>query len=287
MEQSKLQNKARKPWVAGLFTFFSIGLGHIYTGEAKRGIMLFLGQGFLLLLVPLLLVTSPIIALVCLLTCGFAYFIFCFLDSIKCARSNNMKYQLKKYNKWYVYFSYWVLMSLILQPIVEAGIKGNVVQAYKIPSGAMMPTLLIGDQILVNKYVYKKQTPQRGDIAVFEFPKDPTTDYIKRVIGIGGDLVEIKDKKLFVNGVLQNETFVIHTGKHFISSNIPRDNFGPYTVPLNTLFFMGDNRDNSYDSRFWGIVDNEKVKGKAICFYWSWDKDSSKIRWDRIGQSIK
>jgi len=287
-----MQNKVRKPWIAGLLTFFSIGLGHIYAGEAKRGLILYLGQSIVLLSLLSLFVAPFVIALAVILVCGFAYFTFCFLDSVKCARAGKTEYRLKKYNKWYVYFAYWAMVSIIIQPaiqsVVKVGIKENIVQAYKIPAGSMMPTLLVGDHILVNKYIYKNHAPKRGDIVVFEFPKDPAIDYIKRVIGLAGDLIEIKDKKLFINGVAQNEKFVIHTDKNTLpASSAPRDNFGAFTVPSNTLFVLGDNRDNSYDSRFWGIVDQQKIKGRAECFYWSWDKESSQIRWDRIGKSIE
>lgn len=283
-----MKNKKRKGWIAGVLTFCAVGLGHIYSGEPKRGITLFLCQGFLLLLIPLIFIINPLLALSLLLITGFVYFIFCLVDSIKYARSKSSEYQLKKYNKWYIYFAYWLVATIIIQPIVEASFKENVVQAYKIPSGAMLPTLLIGDHILVNKYLYKKQNPQRGDIAVFEFPNDLAIDYIKRIVAVGGDSIEIKDKKLYINGNLQSEEFVTHTDNMlFPVSENPRDNFGPFTVPPNAFFFLGDNRDNSYDSRFWGVVEKTKIKGKAFCFYWSWDKMNSQVRWDRIGELIE
>ena len=162
-----------------------------------------------------------------------------------------------------------------------------VIQAFKIPSGAMKPTLLVGDHILVNKLPRATDQIERGDIIVFPFPPDPRKDFIKRVIGLPGDLVEIRGKKFYVNNSLLEENYVIHTDKNIIPASVrPRDNFGPLKVPKNSLFVLGDNRDASFDSRFWGLVEISTVKGKAIKIYWSWDKENSQVRWDRIGQNI-
>ena len=152
----------------------------------------------------------------------------------------------------------------------------------------MIPTLLVGDHILVNKFTYKSRKPERGDIIVFAYPKDPSKDFIKRLIAVEGDIVEMKEKVLCINGVAQKDNFAIHKDPNtFAASQNPRDNFGPITVPDSSLFFMGDNRDNSYDSRFWGFVNNDTIKGKAVSIYWSWDKENSRVRWDRIGKEIK
>ena len=281
-------NKSRKAWVAGLLTFLSIGLGHVYVGKAKGGLLLFLGQGILFIIYALLLIASPLIVLILFIGCAGIYFIFCLLDAIKIARQNKAEYQLRRFNRWYFYLTYWVIASFIIQPIVAAGFKEYVIQAYKIPAGSMLPTLKIGDMILVDKYIYKMQKPKRGDVVVFEFPKDPAIEYIKRIIAIGGDTIEIKNKNLYLNGAQQKEISVIYTSnKVFASNENPRDNLKLITVPQNAVFLMGDNRDNSFDSRFWGTVSQDKIKGKAICFYWSWDNMNSKIRWDRIGKTIE
>ncbi len=281
-------NKIRKPWIAGLLTFLSIGLGHVYAGEARKGILLFLGQGILFIILGLLLIASPLVILILFIGCAVGYFIFCLLNAIKIAQQNKAEYQLKKFNRWYIYLAYWVVASLIIQPIFAAGFKEHVIQAYKIPAGSMLPTLQIGDMILANKTIYNFQEPKRGDVVVFEFPKDPSIDYIKRIVAIGGDTVEIINKKLYLNGVQQKEISVINTSNKMFSSTVnPRDNLGPITVPQNAIFLLGDNRDNSYDSRFWGPVNQNKIKGKAICLYWSWNSMDSKIRWNRIGKTIR
>lgn len=178
-------------------------------------------------------------------------------------------------------------------------IRTFIVQAFKIPSGSMIPTLQIGDHILVNKMVYgvripfwgryivRYGKPSQGDVVVFVYPKDRSKDFIKRVIGVEGDLVEIRKKKIFINGEPLNDPY-----GHFEDKGLSqgwmqfRDNYGPKKVPENNLFVMGDNRDRSHDSRFWGFVDLKDVKGKAFVVYWSWDGTDHWVRWDRLGHLI-
>ncbi|MGA8831568.1 MAG: signal peptidase I [Desulfomonilaceae bacterium] len=188
--------------------------------------------------------------------------------------------------------------ALVVAIILAIIIRAVFVQAFKIPSGSMEPTLLIGDHILVNKLVYGVRIPftdkrfpdlfkpQRGDVIVFVYPEDRTKDFIKRVIGVGGDTVEIKDKKVFING----KEYI--TPQARFSSNVimpgdlnPRDNMPPVKVPKGFLFVMGDNRDFSHDSRFWGFVPLEDVKGRAFLIYYS-AQDMAKIKWDRIFKVI-
>lgn len=183
-------------------------------------------------------------------------------------------------------------------------IRTNIVQAYKIPSGALKPTLVIGDHLLVNKFIYDYKEPSRGDLIVFPFPEDPSKIYIKRIIGVEGDKIEIKNDVLFLN---DNEVQLSKVGDynddkisgadeyietlegssyHILDIHEKNDNFGPIVVPENSLFVLGDNRDNSMDSRYWGFVDKTTVKGKAFVIYWSWDSNKSQVRWERIGNSL-
>jgi len=163
-----------------------------------------------------------------------------------------------------------------------------VVQAFKIPSGAMKPTLLIGDHILVNKLFKTSEQIERGDIIVFPYPPDPRKDFIKRVVGLPGDWLEIRDKQIFVNNNSFKENYTIHTDQNVIPASVrPRDNFGPLKIPKNSLFVLGDNRDASFDSRFWGFVELSNVKGKVTKIYWSWDKEKSRVRWDRVGKTVR
>lgn len=284
-----MKDKPRKPWVAGLLAFLTIGLGHIYSGEIKKGLILYLGQGLVLAVILLLLVIKPIaLVLFLVFSIGLTYFLFNLFDAVKIAKNKSALYSLRKFNKWYIYLVCWFLTGFVIQPLVVTLIKENIIKAYKIPSGAMIPNLLSGDHILVNRYIYKTKKPQRGDIIVFEYPKDPTKDFVKRLVGVEGDIVEIINKNLYVNNIKQAESFVVHSdARTFPVSEQPRDNFGPITVPLDSLFFMGDNRDNSYDSRFWGVVSKEKIRGKVMSIYWSWDKESGKVRWERVGKNVE
>lgn len=182
--------------------------------------------------------------------------------------------------------------------VIAMFIRTFIVQAFKIPSGSMLETLQIGDQILVNKFIYgvkipftngktlvPVKDPVRGDIVVFKYPEDPSKDFIKRVVAVGGDTLEIKDKQLYVNDTLvTSEPYAIHKDERIIPGNFStRDYLRKITIPEKKLFVMGDNRDNSHDSRFWGFVDLAEVKGEAFMIYWSWNKEAFGVRWKRLG----
>jgi len=198
-------------------------------------------------------------------------------------------------------FSRENIEAIIIAVVLALFIRTFVIQAFKIPSGSMESTLLIGDHILVNKFIYgltipftdKKilqfLNPKRGDVIVFIYPEDSSKDFIKRVIGVEGDQLYIRDKKIFINGKQIEDPYGVHKDSTIMSGEggeMHRDNFGPVTVPPHALFVMGDNRDRSYDSRFWGYVDLNKVKGKAFIIYWSWGGFFQDMRWNRIGKII-
>ena len=172
----------------------------------------------------------------------------------------------------------WEYTKAIVTAFVFAFlIRSTLVQAYKIPSGSMIPTLLVGDHLLANKFIYGEripftdekilvfEKPKRGDVIIFRYPRDPSKDFIKRVIAVEGDVVEERNKQLFVNGKPLVETYVQYTDNSFL---INRDNFGPYVVPHNKVFVMGDNSITSFDSRYWGCVDRKYILGKAIAIFW-------------------
>ncbi|MEJ2314003.1 MAG: signal peptidase I [Nitrospirota bacterium] len=207
------------------------------------------------------------------------------------------KLMQKKTNKS-VFWEYAeaIVTALVLALIIRA----FVVQAFKIPSGSMEPTLLVGDHLLVNKIGYGIRIPfsderlvtfgkpERDDVIVFKWPKDTSRDFIKRIIGLPGDVVEIRDKKVYVNGEPLDEPYVQYTDEYVRPARFgPRDNFGPVKVPQGNYFVMGDNRDQSEDSRYWGFVDFPKIKGKAMIIYWSWDKDRFMPRLGRIGDVVR
>jgi signal peptidase I len=189
--------------------------------------------------------------------------------------------------------------AIVVALVLALLIRTFVVQAFKIPSGSMEPTLEIGDHILVNKFIYgikipfthlsfgAWEQPKRGDVVVFIYPLEPEKDFIKRVIGVPGDTVKIVNKKLYVNGAEAQDSHAVYKEDTLLPGDTQkRDNFGPITVPPGKIFVLGDNRDRSLDSRFWGFVPQEDVKGKAFIIYWSWDRQETNVRWKRLGRLI-
>jgi signal peptidase I len=188
-----------------------------------------------------------------------------------------------------------ILIALVLALVIRT----FVVQAFKIPSGSMIPTLEIGDHILVNKFIYgikipftrlsfgAWEQPKHGDVIVFIYPLEPEKDFIKRVIGVPGDTVKIVNKKLYLNGAEVPDSHAVYKENTLLPGDVQkRDNFGPITVPPGKIFVLGDNRDRSLDSRFWGFVPLADVKGKAFIIYWSWDRQETNVRWKRLGRLI-
>lgn len=189
--------------------------------------------------------------------------------------------------------------SIIIAILIALFIRTFIICAYKIPSRSMVPTLLVGDHILVNKFIYGVKIPllrrtiipvsepKREEIVVFIFPNDRSKDFIKRVIGVAGDKIEIKNKKIFINDQEFKDSHGIFSDSLILPKSMqPRDNFGPVTVPEKSIFVMGDNRDESLDSRFWGFVNLKDVEGKAFIIYWSWNRDENNLRWERLGHLL-
>ncbi len=190
--------------------------------------------------------------------------------------------------------------AIIVAAVLALFIRTFVVQAFKIPSGSMKNTILVGDHILVNKFIYGTRIPftnikilpvrqpKRGDIIVFKYPENESVDFIKRLIGMPGDVVQVIDKVVYINGKPLTEPYTIHKDSEILPRALePRDNFGPVTVPPHEYFMMGDNRDRSRDSRFWGFLNENEILGKAMIIYWSWDKNNDSVRWGRIGRLVK
>jgi len=190
------------------------------------------------------------------------------------------------------------LEIVILALVLALFIRTFIGQAFKIPSGSMEPTLMVGDHIMVNKFIYGLRlpfvnkviipirNPKRGDVIVFIYPVDRSKDYIKRVVAVAGDTVWLKNKKLYINGRPADDTHAVYDDSLNLYPDDRRINFGPVTVPKNSIFVMGDNRDHSSDSRFWGFVDLQALRGKAFMIYWSWDSLDWRVRWNRLGDLI-
>ncbi len=220
--------------------------------------------------------------------------------------------------EWVKSISVAILLFLVIRTFA--------VEAFKIPTGSMERTLLVGDFLLVNKAVYGAQlpftdvrlpafdNPERGDVVVFEYPLDPSKSYVKRVVGLPGDIVSMSGGDLYVNGSLTDESYVQHTQpdgdyydpqfewqRKYLATNAElrnyrptRDEWGPIIVPEGKYFVMGDNRDNSQDSRYWGFVDRDLIKGRPLFIYYSFDRSKlrplpwiTEVRWGRVGNLVR
>jgi signal peptidase I len=289
-------NKPRKWWVSGLLSLLHPGLGQIYNGQARKAVILLLITNIFFPIIflnalTLYLNTLSLLIFPSVVLVSIGYCIFVISDAVRESIKLNSEYELKKYNKIIVYLG--VLLAVIIVSSLMPGLKidkqkirNNYLQAYKIPSGSMEPTLLVGDHFLVDRRL-SARNPTRGDIIIFEYPEDKTKDFVKRVEAIGGDTVEVRNKELYVNNKHILESQIVHLEMDIIpQSQNPRDNFGPVTVPKDAYFVMGDNRDRAYDSRFWGFVDKSKIKGTVRQIYWSWDRKTSSVRWDRLGRKV-
>jgi signal peptidase I len=202
--------------------------------------------------------------------------------------------------------------ALIIAAVFLLFTNTFVVQTFYIPSGSMEDTLLIGDHLFVNRFIYGPaafglgkmlplRTAHRGDIVVFRSPENPQLDLVKRAVGIGGDKIQVIDQKLYINDKqVDDASYALHKGSPAPAGSFitQRDNFGPYIVPAGHYFCMGDNRDNSYDSRFWGPLPGHLLKGRALFIYWSYGGKTaavvetalgffSKTRWERTFRLIR
>ena len=194
---------------------------------------------------------------------------------------------MKSYNKWYVYLSIILIFLLLPRPLTRGYIKENIAKTFNIPAGSMIPTLLIGDMLLAKTDPVSKSEIKKGELIIFNYPEDRSRIFVKRVIATEGDSLSIKDKKVQLNDMLLYEPYIINLDPKIINQQSnPRDNFNSVKVPDNSFFVMGDNRDDSYDSRFWGFVNKSDIIGKASFLFWSWDHENDAVRWDRIGKTL-
>lgn len=338
----------RKSWLAGVLSLFVPGLGQVYNGQARKGVLLYCLYGIVVLASVAILLELSLAPFNIVLPLGviLAGYLFILIEAVKTARSQRETFQPKFYNKWYVYLAIIVLSVFVIQPTVSSTIRNVWIQAFKMPAGSMKNTLLVGDHFLVNKFVYRQTSPKRFDIIVFHYPWEEGRDFIKRVIGLPGERVQIRNRQVYINAqplqepyaqyraaqgreeqfgpVLvpkRGDTLEIRNDQQLYvngepvpipaGSYSPRDHgatmtgfavfygpllptgttfqksIGPLVVRDDYYFTLGDNRDNSKDSRYWGFVPHANVLGVAKRIYWSWDRHAKWVRWERIGQDIQ
>ena len=278
--------KRRRPWLAALLSVLAPALGHVYAGRPGRGVVV--GLAYLAGVLGLMLLASrarSALALMALLAALGVAYVLVARDAFRIARRAGDAYPLAWFNRWWGYALVLVVL-LVVQGLYGRFVRREIVQAFRLPSGAMAPTLLIGDHFLVDKRAYRVGDPQRLDVVVFESPADRTTLFVKRILGLPGDTIEIRDKIVRLNGAPLDEPYATRSDRTDEKSPASADH-GPLTVPAGHYFILGDNRDASLDSRAVGPIPREKIFGRARILYWSWDHAAGAVRWDRIGLPVR
>ncbi len=263
-----MEKKKRKPIVAAILSSLAPGLGQLYNGQIIKGIICLLS----LILLPIIMfrighhysfyglaIILLIYMLLLLFIIGEAFF-----TAIK-----KKEFILKSYNKWYIYLLIILLInSIVLVPTNFLTNKVLGFSAFKMPTGSMEPTLRIGDYLVADPKYFKKNELQRGDLVVLQYPKDPTKIFIKRIIALEVEKIEIKSKQVYIDDLPFPESYKVHLDNKVYPG---RDNFGPIIVPSDHCFVLGDNRDKSMDSRHWGFLPLRNIKGKPLYIYLSKD----------------
>lgn len=291
---TKSKTNSRKWWAAGLLSYLVPGLGQIYNGQVTKGLLfycLYSLWGSIVFISALKTMKRAfsgfhVFLLFFSLLISFAAFIFIITDAIISAKKQKKIYQLKKYNQWHIYLLA-IFISLSVSLSLKITIRSIILKPYRIPTASMSPTLLPGDYIMSNKLFFCKHNPECGDMAVFTNPANEKMEWIKRIIGLPDDTLEIRNKIVFINSSPLDEPYTA-----FINSkNLPEDedkmdNFGPVVIPENQYFMLGDNRDNSLDSRHFGPVERYRLTGKPTLIYLSLQKQFPFLRLNRIGKRL-
>jgi len=267
----------RKPIVAAILSSLAPGLGQLYNGQIIKGIIFLLS----LILLPIIMFRIGLhysyygLAIILLISMFFLLFIIgeAFFTAIK-----KKEFIPRSYNKWYIYLLIILLInSIVLVPTNFLTNKVLGFSAYKMPTGSMEPTLRIGDYLVADLKYFKKNKLQRGDLVILQFPEDPAKIFIKRIIALEGEKIEIKSKQVYIDEIPFPEGYKVHFDNKIYPG---RDNFGPVIVPSDHCFVLGDNRDKSMDSRRWDSLPLRNIKGKPLYIYWARDII-------RIGMKIK
>jgi signal peptidase I len=275
-----MKKKKRIPLIAALLSLVTPGLGQLYNGQILKGICFFLASFLIPIILALAGVQSQFYGLVLILLLSICLWLFIIGEAFFSARRKK-EVVLKKYNKWYVYLLIILLMigSLVIPRDIVVNIANETVRfrAYRMATGSMEPTLSVGDYIIADFKYFEKNELQSGDLVILQYPKDPTKLFVKRVIALEGEKIEIRNKQVYVNDEAIPESYKAHKGIDM--GEVWRDNIEPVVIPSGHCFVLGDNRDNSMDSRAWGSVSTNSIEGKPLYIYWAKDKK-------RIGKKV-
>jgi len=308
MDLEKKEN--RKPLIAFLFSCVYPGLGQLYNGQLHKAVSIYIIELLLILTLFYYGIRSTFVGFVIGITMVIIFHIVVIIDSVIVSNKLN-NYKLKQFNKWYFYVLFLLCIYLLNSQVFtyfESYSKN-----YKIPNSAMENSLLIGDHIISDQKYFDKHSVNRFDIIIYEY-KNKQGNEVKRVIGLPGEKIEIINKEVFINDKSISSVFIKHIDNRILKKDqgnltidnnlmVSRDNFGPYYIPQNSYFVLGDNRDLSADSRYSGVVNQSEIIGKPLYIYFSLgseplinfreyiiNKNSKKvnhIRWDRIGKEIE
>ncbi|MGB3477944.1 MAG: signal peptidase I [bacterium] len=276
-------NKNRKLWVAIIFSILAPGLGQIYCGHLIRGLIFLglltsvsFGKNFILLL-AMQQSSTPYFTLSIIILLLISVYILAMLDSILLAQRHGLEFTGKGYNKWYIYLPVFALAFLVIRPI---GLHPFIVQAYIMPWKGMIPTIYNGNRILVDNLTYDSKKACRGDIIAFKHPDNQKSKHVKRVIGLPGETIEIRNKQVYIDGNILHESYVVHYDLLNEVSRVYefRDSFPLTLIPRGQYFVMGDNRDYSADSRLWGFLDHALIEGEVKAIY----SFGSELIWKKI-----
>lgn len=295
--------KKRKPWVAFFLSFVAPGVGQLYNANVRMAFVAF-GVSVAFTLFSAFFFSNSfgmlLLGLSLMLVLELIFSIQAYLEAQRLK-----EIELKPYQRWWVYLGYAVL--LFGSPDGYGVLMPSKMQSYQIPSESMVPTLLVGDRLVADGWSYWKKSPERGHIIVFDYPRDEKIKFVKRVVGLPGDIVEIKKGEIYINGQIVSQRrserpamtrggwetveylekmgdieYPIYRTQPMLSQD-----FGPITVPADSYFVMGDNRDRSSDSRVWGFVKRSQVLARMNFIFFSWDAEAKRIRTERFGLKVQ
>lgn len=286
-KEDKRIPKKRKFIIAAILSSITPGLGQVYNGQVIKGFFLFLATHLFIVLLSFTGLQFSFYGLIALVMLSLFFWLFIVLEAFFAAKKIK-EISLRPYNKWSIYLLI-VLVTFGIDYVSTDFFLKNIlgIQGYRLQTGSMQPSLQKGEYIMANLKYYKSNTLKRGDLVVFKFPQEPSKDFLKRIVALEGEKIEIKERLVFINNRPLHEDYKIFTKsrmgsktKDFISPDLFRDDYGPVMVPWGTCFVLGDNRDNSHDSRHWDFLPLKNIKGKAFYIYLSVDIT-------RIGRNIK
>lgn len=274
--------KFRRPALALVLSLGFAGWGQIYDGQFLKALGLCGGWTVVNFCAIALGLQRTFAGLLLMLLADIGFYFFLAVEATAYARGLTSEGRQVTPNRWYAYLGFAAIMYVLVFSSAFAA-RRLFFNAYRIPNGSMEPALLIGDDIVVD---IRTVASHRGDVIVFPFPPDRTKLFVKRVAGISGDTVVVRNGVVFINRSIEPYGHLDVPPSSRSPLN-PRDNFGPVTVPSGKLFVLGDSRDHSYDSRFWGFVDEAEVQGHVLYVYWSENATDRSVRWNRIGTRVK